>query len=103
VEVETLPWSHVSEVDAIRQFDIGIMPLPDEPWERGKCGYKLIQYMGCGVPVIASSVGVNAKIVVHGRTGLLANTPQEWLAALRTLLADAMLRRSMGLAGRQSV
>ena len=59
-------------------FDIGIMPLPDEPWERGKCGYKLVQYMACGRPVVASPVGANRDIVRDGVEGRLATTPDEW-------------------------
>src|SRR5690606_9194210 len=63
---EAVPWSEDAEVDLVRGFDVGVMPLPDEPWERGKCGYKLIQYMACGLPVVASAVGVNREIVIPG-------------------------------------
>ena len=79
------------------------MPLPDNPWERGKCGFKLIQYMACGLPVIASPVGVNSKIVEHGVNGFLAETQEEWEAALSTLIADSDLRQQMGKAGREKV
>jgi glycosyltransferase involved in cell wall biosynthesis len=79
------------------------MPLPDNPWERGKCGFKLIQYMACGLPVIASPVGVNSEIVEHGVNGFLAETQEEWEAALRTLIADSDLRQQMGKAGREKV
>jgi len=98
-----LPWTEDSEVAAIQGMDIGIMPLMDDPWERGKCGYKLIQYMACGLPVIASPVGVNRDIVTHGETGFLATTEAEWRAALGTLLEDRELRRRMGQAGRRMV
>lgn len=101
--MEPIPWSDQTEVASISRFDIGIMPLLDAPFERGKCGYKLIQYMACGLPVVASPVGVNCKIVEHGVNGFLAETPQQWEQALTTLLADAELRRRMGLAGRQKV
>ena len=98
--VETRPWSEETEVDSIQQFDIGIMPLEDSPWERGKCGYKLIQYMACGLPVVASPVGVNRQIVVPEENGLLANTPDEWKRALRSLLnMEAAKRHAMGKAG----
>jgi len=84
-------------------MDIGVMPMPDTPWTRGKCGYKLIQYMACGLPVVAAPVGVNAEIVEHGVNGFLASTDQEWREALSTLLANPELRRRMGAAGRKKV
>jgi len=79
------------------------MPLPDNPWERGKCGFKLIQYMACGKPVVASPVGVNREIVVDGVNGFLASTPKEWVEALLRLKADPELRRAMGEKGRRMV
>ncbi|AWK90201.1 glycosyltransferase family 4 protein [Azospirillum thermophilum] len=97
------PWSEDSEAGHIAAFDIGIMPLDDTPWEQGKCGYKLIQYMACGKPVIASPVGVNRDIVEHGVNGFLAETPDEWLEALRRLARDPGLRSRMGAAGRAKV
>lgn len=96
-------WQEAREVADIQQMDIGIMPLPDEPWARGKCGYKLIQYMACGIPVIASPVGVNREIVEHGVNGFLASTDQEWREAIATLSSDAALRQRMGHAGRARV
>ena len=101
--MQSIPWSEESEVADIASFDIGIMPLVDEPFERGKCGYKLIQYMACGLPVVASPVGVNCQIVEHGVNGFLAETLEEWEQALGTLLADADLRQRMGMAGRLKV
>jgi glycosyltransferase involved in cell wall biosynthesis len=103
VPAEVLPWHEDVEVDEVRRFDVGIMPLPDEPWTRGKCGFKLIQYMACGLPVVASPVGVNCQIVEHGVNGFLAETPAQWQQAIEALRADAGLRRRMGLAGRQRV
>lgn len=97
------PWTEASEAGHVASFDIGIMPLPDEAWERGKCGYKLIQYMACGIPVVASPVGVNKEIVTPGQSGLLASDESEWLASLRQLAGDALTRRRMGLAGRARV
>ena len=99
--VEFVPWSEETEVASVQEMDIGIMPLPDEPWARGKSGYKLIQYMACGLPVVASPVGVNATIVRPGEEGLLATTEAEWRDALETLLADAELRARMGSSGRK--
>lgn len=101
--LDSLPWSEETEVSRIQAMDIGLMPLTDTPWARGKCGYKLIQYMACGVPVIASPVGVNAEIVEHGVNGFLASTDAEWTEALQTLLRDPGLRQRMGAAGRRKV
>lgn len=101
--MDSIPWSERTEVASIASLDIGIMPLIDAPFERGKCGYKLIQYMACGLPVVASPVGVNKDIVEHGVNGFLAETPEQWEQALRTLLADPGLRQRMGHAGRRKV
>lgn len=100
VEVESRPWSELTEVPDIQSFDIGIMPLEDSPWERGKCGYKLIQYMACGIPVVGSPVGVNQEIVRHGENGYLASAPDEWVQALSDLIADRARRTRMGGVGR---
>ena len=101
--LEILPWTEGTEVSSIQSMDIGVMPLPNTDWARGKCGYKLIQYMACGLPVVASPVGVNSEIVEHGVNGFLAETDEEWRSAIETLLADADLRRRMGTAGRKKV
>jgi len=101
--LEVIPWREDTEVLAIQGMDIGVMPLPDTPWARGKCGYKLIQYMACGLPVIASPVGVNTEIVEHGVNGFLATTDAEWREALVMLLRDPDLRSRMGAAGRRKV
>lgn len=98
--VAAQPWTEATEVSDIQSFDIGIMPLPGEPFERGKCGYKLIQYMACGKPVVASPVGANSKIVRDGMDGFLASTHQEWISALTRLIADPELRQQMGREGR---
>ena len=103
IRVEHHPWLLNSEVSEIQRFDIGIMPLPDNLWERGKCGYKLIQYMACGKPVIASRVGVNLKIVEHGINGFLAGSKKEWIEALDFLYTDFECRDAMGKKGRKKV
>lgn len=103
VEVESLPWSENTEGELIRQGDVGVMPLHDTDWERGKCGYKLIQYMACGLPVVASAVGANRDIVIHGENGFLPDSAQEWEAVLAQLLTDSLLRRKMGESGRRRV
>lgn len=100
---EHRPWSEATEAAEIRAFDVGIMPIPDEPWARGKCGYKLIQYMACGVPVVASPVGVNRDIVEPGRNGFLASDGHAWSSAFETLRADVALRERLGAAGRLKV
>jgi glycosyltransferase involved in cell wall biosynthesis len=102
-EWEALPWSEEAEVGLIQGMDIGIMPLPDEPWARGKCGYKLIQYMACGLPAVASPVGVNAQIVEDGRNGFHALREADWSDAIRRLVGDTALRRAMGANGRKHV
>jgi glycosyltransferase involved in cell wall biosynthesis len=103
VAVEVLPWSEETEAALIADMDIGIMPLRDGPWERGKCGYKIIQYMACGLPVVASPVGVNADIVRHGENGFLAADDEDWRRALRQLIASPDLRARQGGAGRRRV
>jgi glycosyltransferase involved in cell wall biosynthesis len=97
------PWTLDSEISAIQSMDIGIMPLDDSPWARGKCAYKLIQYMACGLPVVASPVGMNIDIIENGVNGFLASNEAEWRGALSTLLKDKDLRRRMGATGRQRI
>jgi glycosyltransferase involved in cell wall biosynthesis len=98
-----LPWTEETEVEAISQFDVGIMPLSDTPFNRGKCAFKLIQYMGCWKPVIASPVGENVRVVEHGSNGFLAASPSEWMDALERLYADSALRQTMGRVGRGKI
>ena len=102
VEVVEQPWSLEREVALIQQFSVGVMPLPDTPWTRGKCAYKLIQCMACAIPVIASSVGANVE-AVPATCGLLASSPDDWLTAFRQLAADPPLRQRLGACGRQWV
>lgn len=103
IDVSVIAWSEEQEADLIQKMDIGIMPLPDGPWEKGKCGYKLIQYMACAVPVIASPVGVNVDIVSHSQCGLLASNTSEWEMALSRLLSNPSERHLFGSAGRYAV
>jgi len=103
VPTQVLPWSEESEAAGIRRFDTGIMPLMDGTIERGKCGYKLIQYMACGRPVVASPIGVNSRIVEHGTSGFLAADNAEWIHYLRMLQQDPALRKQMGSEGRARV
>ncbi len=99
--MELAQWSEAGEVASVQAMDIGIMPLPDEPWARGKSGYKLVQYMACGLPVVASPVGVNATMVGDGETGFLAGSAEEWRERLEALIADPAVRQGMGAAGRR--
>lgn len=102
-KLQTIPWTEEEEAQALLQMDIGIMPLPDNPWERGKCSYKLIQYMACGLPVVASPVGMNKEVVTHGVNGFLAQTEAEWIDALGQLIRDWTLRKAFGEKGHQLV
>ena len=99
--VETRPWALDRELAELQSFDIGLMPLPDDDFTRGKCGFKLIQYMAVGIPTVASPVGANLDIVEDGVTGHLARTPEEWESALSALIRDPARRSRMGRAGRQ--
>ncbi len=101
--MEIRAWSEEREIADVQAMDIGIMPLPDEPWARGKCGYKLLQYMACGLPTVASPVGVNAQIVRDGRTGILARSENDWRTALRHLIDTPVDRTRLGAAGRARV
>src|SRR5690554_86135 len=103
IPVEVVPWSEESETENIAQMDVGIMPLVDGPWEKGKCGYKLIQYMASGVPVVASPVGVNVEIVDGQGCGRLAESKNEWAESLLDLLSDQKARTTLGQAGREAV
>ncbi|RZU99096.1 glycosyltransferase family 4 protein [Spiribacter vilamensis] len=101
--VEIVPWSEDTEAEQVASFDVGIMPLLDGPWERGKCGYKLIQYMACGKPVVASPVGVNEKIVHDWACGLLAGSHEQWFEALDHLISDTDQRQRLGRRGRDAI
>lgn len=96
-----LLWSEENERSIGQKFDVGIMPLIDGPFERGKCGYKLVQYMAGAIPMIASPVGVNRQIVEPEINGYLAESTEDWLIALRKLTNNVQKNIEMGLAGRQ--
>lgn len=103
IEVHCRPWQLANEISDLHSFDIGLMPLPDNPWTQGKGGFKAIQYMGVGLPVVASPVGINTEIIKDGVNGCLAASTAEWLGALTRLVEDAALRRRLGEAGRATV
>lgn len=96
-------WDLADELSDIRSFDIGIMPMPDDMWTRGKCAFKLILYMACGVPVVSSPVGMNTEIIKDKENGFFAASGYEWTDRLSRLIEDAELRKRIGMAGRDTV
>ena len=96
-------WSAITEVDDLNSFDIGIMPLPNDEWVKGKCGLKGLSYMACGIATIMSDVGVNSEIIEHGKNGFLATSQQEWVNYLSKLIENSDLRHEMGQSGRETV
>jgi glycosyltransferase involved in cell wall biosynthesis len=103
LDVVGLPWRKETELADLAAMDIGIMPLPDDEWSRGKCGLKGLQYMGIGLPAVMSPVGVNSDIIEDGRNGFLASTTDEWVDKLSLLIDNADLRRKMGIEARRTV
>jgi len=103
VDVENVPWRSATEVDDLRPIDIGIMPLPDDPWSHGKCAAKALQFMALSTPVVCSPVGVNSTIIQHTQNGFLASSEEDWVRILRMLLHDSRLRAGVGRAGRATV
>ena len=103
VEVEAMPWRSETEIDDLQPIDIGIMPLPDDAWSRGKCGLKALQFMALGIPVVCSPIGVNTVIVQDGENGFIAATEEEWIQKLRQLLQSAQLRNRFGQTARAAV
>lgn len=101
--MQFIEWSENTEVESISTFDIGIMPLEDSPWEKGKCSYKLIQYMACGIPVVASPVGMNKQVVAEGINGYLAKEDKGWTHALEEMITDKYKCRTFGSSGRHLV
>jgi glycosyltransferase involved in cell wall biosynthesis len=97
------PWTAQGEAAELASADVGIAWMPDDPWSRGKCGLKVLQYMAAGLPVVANPVGVHTELVRHGETGFLAQTPEQWVEALGRLAHDPPLRRRLGQAGRRLV
>ena len=96
-------WQSQTEVEDLQDIDIGIMPLPNTDWTRGKCGLKGLQYMGLAIPTIMSPVGVNTQIIEHGVNGFLASTKEEWVECLSRLIESEELRSKLGNAGRKTV
>jgi glycosyltransferase involved in cell wall biosynthesis len=103
LETQGIAWSAITEVEDISEIDIGIMPLPDDEWTKGKCGLKGLQYMAIGIPTLMSPVGVNTEIILHGVNGYLPQNEDEWVSILTSLVEDADLRERIGNAGRNTV
>ena len=101
--VEFIRWSPANEVSAIQGMAVGIMPLEDSLWEKGKCSFKMLLYMACGIPVVVSPVGMNVDVLSHGRIGFGAQTIDDWVDTLLLLLGDIELRIEMGKNGRQII
>ncbi|KOY85406.1 group 1 glycosyl transferase [bacterium 336/3] len=98
-----IPWNKATEIADLAQMDIGVMPLEDDPWAKGKCGFKALQYMSMEVVPVISPVGVNTEIVEHGKNGFLAQTEQEWLETLEFLLKNNALRADLGKNARKTI
>ena len=103
VESRSLPWSEELELTALEQMDIGLMPLPDNRWTRGKCGYKALQYMAAGIPVVADDVGITSRLVGHREAGLITRSQGEWVRGISELASDPTLRTRLGREGRSRV
>jgi glycosyltransferase involved in cell wall biosynthesis len=101
--MEFIRWNKKTEVKDLAQLDIGLMPLPDDEWAKGKCGFKIIQYLSLGIPSIASPVGVNVDLIQNGVTGFLCNTPDAWHKAIKTLIEDEKLRKEFGDRGKEFI
>jgi glycosyltransferase involved in cell wall biosynthesis len=103
LDVRLVPWRAETEVPDLSAIDVGLMPLPDDEWSRGKCGLKALQYMALGIPPVVSPVGVNSAIVQDGVNGFHARTDEEWVDRIALLLRDPELRRRLGAAARLTV
>ena len=98
-----VPWNKETEIDDLLQFNFGLMPLRDDKWAKGKCGFKALQYMALGMPAIVSPVGVNTAVVDNGINGYICSTAREWEKAIESLLANAELRTNMGAQARKKI
>ena len=103
IPFEWRPWSPETEVDEISQFDVGIMPMPDTDWARGKCAMKALLYMSVGVPAICSDIGANRDVITNGVNGFLASTKHDWIAHTMMLMNDPILRARVAVEGRKTV
>jgi glycosyltransferase involved in cell wall biosynthesis len=103
VDVDAMPWRADTELEDLSEIDIGVMPLPDDKWSKGKCGLKALQFMALGIPTVCSPVGVNTDIIQDNENGFIAATEDEWVEKLSRLLRSAELRQRLGHAGRATI
>lgn len=103
LNIKGIKWYSDKEIDELSEIDIGLMPLPDDEWTKGKCALKGLQYMALGIPAIMSPVGVNSQIIIDGENGFLARTKEEWVNKISMLIEDKNLRRNVGLQGNKVV
>ena len=103
LNIKGIPWTSATEIDIISSFDIGIMPLPNDQWVKGKCGLKGLSYMSLEVPTIVSAVGVNTEIITDGVNGFLAVTEEDWINRISLLMESFELRKKLGMSGRKTV
>jgi glycosyltransferase involved in cell wall biosynthesis len=102
-QLEFVSWTPANEAAAVSQMDVGLMPLDNGDWERGKCSFKMLQYMACGLPVVVSPIGMNAAVLARGRLGLAARAPRDWLDALTHCADHPDAAKAMGRTGRRVV
>ena len=98
-----IPWRKDTEIADLLSFHVGLMPLEDDVWAKGKCAFKALQYMALGIPALVSPVGMNTEVIKHGQNGFVCATPEDWEVSLRQLLADAGLRQYLGHVARQTI
>jgi glycosyltransferase involved in cell wall biosynthesis len=101
--MEWTPWKLVTEIKDLMKIDIGVMPLSEDDWSKGKCGFKLIQYLSLEIPALASPVGVNTNILHHGVHGYHCTSNNDWVKYLKRLIQNPILRRDMGKEGRKHI
>jgi glycosyltransferase involved in cell wall biosynthesis len=101
--LQFIPWNESTEIQDLRKIHIGIMPLEQDEWSEGKCGFKIIQYLALGIPAVASPIGVNKEIIIHGKNGYLCNSINDWKLSLIELMNNHSLRKEMGKAGNEKI
>lgn len=101
--IKGTPWSRFTEISGLEEMDIGIMPLENDEWSKGKCGFKGLQYMAMEIPAVLADVGVNTEIIQHGENGFIAKTDEDWFNLLSQLIESYELRKKLGAAGRKTI